>query len=75
MEQEAGERKLSADERVGAIVLDEMAIQQDLTLIHKGLETCYAGQVEVTDYPQDLINQRKGNISVFAYFWTLLYIK
>jgi hypothetical protein len=68
MQQEAERRQLQEHQRVGGIVLDEMSVQEDLTVIHKGMQTYYAGQVVTTDLCQALVNDRKGMVS-----WHMIY--
>ena len=60
MIQEAENMKLTEDERAGAIILDELSIQEDLSLINKGVNSHYSGQVKITPHCEALIQERKG---------------
>ena len=51
---------LKPHELVGALVLDEMSIQEDLSLIISGTNTYYSGQVVTTNLAQLLYQERKG---------------
>jgi hypothetical protein len=60
MKQEADRINLKPYQRVGGIVLDEMSIQEDIALVHKGVQTHYTGQVSITPHCAGLIEERKG---------------
>ena len=60
MKQEGDRLGLQDHQRVGAIIIDEMSIQEDLSLLHKGFQTHYRGQVAITPHCQAVIKERKG---------------
>ena len=60
MQQEGEQLHLKEYQRTGALVLDEMSIQEDLTYIHKRCHTYYAGQVVITPHAEALVIARKG---------------
>jgi hypothetical protein len=62
MQEEADKLQLSESSRAGGIVLDEMSIQEDLSLVAKGLKSSFGGLVHTTPMTDDLLEDRKGNI-------------
>ena len=62
MRKEADRAGLKPHQCVGGLVLDEMSIQEDLSLIHKGMDTYYAGLVSTTPLGKHLENERQGTI-------------
>jgi len=62
MKEEANKLKLSENACAGAIILDEMSIQEDLSLVSKGVDSCYSGQVCVTPFCDLLVERRKGKV-------------
>lgn len=74
MKQEAMTLGLKGHQLWGAIILDEMSIQQDLSCYHKSFHTYYAGQVVITPHCEALIKQRKGVQVIFtAYLYSVIF--
>ena len=49
--------------RAGGLIIDEMSIQEDISLINKGVKFWYAGTPSITRYCDILIERRKGKYS------------
>jgi hypothetical protein len=60
MVQESERLNLQQHDRVGTVILDEVSIQQDLAVLHKGCQTSYTGQVSITPICQAFIAKRSG---------------
>ena len=64
MRQEMDRLTLKPNKREGALVLDEMSVQEDLSVVHKGAQSFYSGQVRITEYCEALMQQRKGVLNI-----------
>ena len=62
MRQETDALGLTAPYRAGGIVLDEMSIQEDLTLMNKGISSHFCGQPQMIPFSDMLVQRRKGNL-------------
>ena len=67
MKQEADRQNLSESARGGGIILDEMAIQEDLSLVSKGVRSSFSGQATLTPFTEVLIERRKGTVSLSSH--------
>lgn len=69
MVQLADEQGLKKTDRVGGLLFDEMAIQEDLVVTHKGESSFFTGQIDLGEHANEIRIQRKGkNIEKFYYF-------
>ena len=60
MRQEADRQQLSEAQRIGAILLDECSIQQDLSTSYRGTKTCFFGQVSTVPIADALRAEKTG---------------
>ena len=60
MTQEADRLHMKSHDRIGALVLDELSIQEDLSVVYKGYNTAFTGQVCTTPHGAALVAERTG---------------
>ena len=62
MREEADKLQLDEDERIGGVIFDEMAVQEDLLLnSHKTTGLHFSGVVDMGTHANKLYSQRTGN--------------
>ena len=62
MKEEADKQDLNSDERIGGIIFDEIAIQEDLTCCsHQETGPYLSGTVDMGTHANRLYSQRTGN--------------
>ncbi|ELT87513.1 hypothetical protein CAPTEDRAFT_190460 [Capitella teleta] len=64
MRAEADEHGLKPDERVGGLIFDEMSIQEDIHVSHRGIKSYYTGLVQHNEEGDALVQLRKGKSEV-----------
>ena len=64
MVQLADQQGLKTTERIGGLLFDEMAIQEDLVVTHQGATSFFTGQVDLGDHGNQIRIQRKGRKEV-----------
>ena len=61
MVQLADQQGLKKTDRIGGLLFDEMAIQEDLVVTHKGEDSFFTGQIDLGEHANEIRIQRKGN--------------